>query len=424
MKTLLHLFLITALIVVSQFASASELQDKVESLTQEIMPKVIEWRRDFHAHPELSNREERTGRVVAEHLREMGIENLQTGVAHHGVVALIEGGKPGPVVALRADMDALPVTEETGLPFASQNEGVMHACGHDAHTAMLLGAAYVLQNLKDEIPGTVKLIFQPAEEGPPAGEEGGAKMMTKLGVLDNPKVEAIFGQHISTILDAGTIGYTPEGTMAAVDQLKITITGKQTHAAYPWEGIDPVVTAAHIITAAQTLVSRNLDIRKTAVLSLGKINGGTRWNIIPDDVTIEGTIRTHDTDVRKMMLENLKRVITNTAESFGATAQLEVVDYGPVTYNNPKLVEKMLPTLKKVAGEAKVSLEKPSMGGEDFAYFAEKVPGFYFHLGVRNEETGAVNMVHTPKMIIDESALPLGVKAITMMALDYLSNEN
>ncbi|MGI6457611.1 MAG: M20 metallopeptidase family protein [bacterium] len=424
MKTLLHLFLITALIAVSQFASASELQDKVESLTQEIMPKVIEWRRDFHAHPELSNREERTGRVVAEHLREMGIENLQTGVAHHGVVALIEGGKPGPVVALRADMDALPVTEETGLPFASQNEGVMHACGHDAHTAMLLGAAYVLQNLKDEIPGTVKLIFQPAEEGPPAGEEGGAKMMTKLGVLDNPKVEAIFGQHISTILDAGTIGYTPEGTMAAVDQLKITITGKQTHAAYPWEGIDPVVTAAHIITAAQTLVSRNLDIRKTAVLSLGKINGGTRWNIIPDDVTIEGTIRTHDTDVRKMMLENLKRVITNTAESFGATAQLEVVDYGPVTYNNPKLVEKMLPTLKKVAGEAKVSLEKPSMGGEDFAYFAEKVPGFYFHLGVRNEETGAVNMVHTPKMIIDESALPLGVKAITMMALDYLSNEN
>ncbi|MFH1265556.1 MAG: amidohydrolase [Planctomycetota bacterium] len=418
----------------ARLSRADEILSRVEQLTKEVTPTVVRLRRDFHAHPELSNREERTGRVVAERLKEIGVDEIKSGVAHHGVVALIRGRKPGPgtdraptrsvgrlVVALRADMDALPIREETGLPFASQNEGVMHACGHDAHTAMLLGAAEVLTQMRDVIPGTVKLIFQPAEEGTPPGEEGGAKLMIEEGVLKDPDVSAIFGMHVHTELEAGKIGYRFGGLLAAVDRFKVTITGKQSHAAMPWLGVDPILASAHVITAVQSIASRKIDAREPVVVSFGIIHAGQAWNIIPEEVVLEGTIRTHDLEVRREAVAQFGRIVNRTADALGAKAEIQFDDYGPVVSNDPELGIGAKASLVRAVGEQNVVESQPVMGGEDFAHYAEKVPGFYVFLGVHNETIGAIHPVHTPNLLIDEAALPVGVRAHCLMALDYLN---
>ena len=397
---------------------ADELAGRAQALSEQLAPQLVEWRRDFHAHPELSNREERTSRVVAERLREIGVDDVKTGVAHHGVVALIRGRKPGPTVALRADMDALPIQEKTGLPFASQNDGVMHACGHDVHTAALLGAAKVLVQMRESIPGTVKLIFQPAEEGTPAGEQGGARLMIAEGVLRDPDVSAIFALHINTELETGKIGYRYGALLAAVDRFRVTITGKQSHAAMPWQGTDPIVAAAHVITAIQTIASRKVDARKPVVVSVGIIKAGQAWNIIPEQVTLEGTIRTHDAKVRRQAGEEFHRIVEQTAIAHGTTADIDFGDYGTVVWNDPQLGEQVKPSLGRAAGEGNVIEVEAVMGGEDFAHYAQLVPGFFIFLGVRNESIGAVHAVHTPYLVVDEDALPLGVRALSLMAID------
>jgi amidohydrolase len=399
---------------------ALETQSRVEEIVDQIAPMVIEWRRDFHAHPELSNREERTSRVIAERLQEIGVDEIKTGIAHHGVVALIKGKRSGPTVALRADMDALPVTEETGLPFASKNNGVMHACGHDSHTAMVLGTAKVLTQMRDEIHGNVKLIFQPAEEGPPPGEEGGAKLMVKEGVLKDPDVSAIFGLHVWPFIETGKIGYRLGGAFAAVDRFKVEIRGKQVHAALPWDGIDPVVTSANVISGLQTIASRIVDTREPVVVTVGVINGGQRWNIIPDIVILEGTVRTHSPTVRERAKKAFEQIVMNTAKAQGATAEIIYESMAPVVWNDPDLGKQMLPTLHQAVGKENVVEVKPTMGGEDFAFFCQEVPGFYVVLGVRNESIGAVHVLHSPKFMLDEAALPLGLRAMASLAIDYL----
>jgi amidohydrolase len=404
-----------------QPARAEDLLERVGELSEKVAPEVVRLRRDFHAHPELSNREERTGRVVAERLRAIGIEQVATGVAHHGVVALIPGGKPGPTVALRADIDALPVQEATGLPFASENEGVMHACGHDAHTAMLLGAAEVLWQIRDTLPGTVKLIFQPAEEGVPLGEEGGARLMTELGVLKDPDVSAIFALHVNPDLPSGKLAYRLGGIMASVDRFDVTLTGKQSHGAMPWQGVDPVVATAHVITAIQSIASRKIDARQPVVVSVGVVRAEGRWNIIPEKVIFQGTIRTHNEEVRREAGAQFRRIVEGTASALGVSAEIEFSDYGPITFNDPDLGKRMLPTLVRAAGEGNVVETDPVMGGEDFALYAERVPGFYLFLGIGNEQVGAVHALHTPNMIVDEAALPLGVRTLVLLAVDYLN---
>jgi len=430
-KRVMVLLIVVALVALAavdaRLSRADDILNRVERLTKEVTPTVVRFRRDFHAHPELSNREERTGRVVAERLKEIGVDEIKTGVAHHGVVALVRGRKPGPgtdrrlVVALRADMDALPIQEQTGLPFASQNEGVMHACGHDAHTAMLLGAAEVLTQMRDVIPGAVKLIFQPAEEGTPPGEEGGAKLMTEQGVLKDPDVSAIFGMHVHTELEAGKIGYRFGGLLAAVDRFKVTITGNQSHAAMPWKGVDPIVASAHVITAVQSIASRKIDARDPVVVSFGIIQAGTAWNIIPEEVVLEGTIRTHDLEVRREAVAQFGRIVSRTADALGAKAEIQFDDYGPVVWNDPELGVGAKASLVRAVGEENVVESQPVMGGEDFAHYAEKVPGFFVFLGGRNEAIGAIHPVHTPHLLIDEAALSVGVRAHCLMALDYLN---
>jgi len=396
------------------------LNQRIERLVAEIAPSVVQCRRAIHADPELGNRETRTAARVADQLRQLGVQDVRTGVAHHGVVALIEGGRPGPVVALRADMDALPIQEATGLPFASQNPGVMHACGHDAHTAILLGAAQVLMQIRAELPGAVKLIFQPAEEGVPAGETGGARQMVAEKVLEAPAVSAIFALHVNPDLPAGAIGYRPGTIMAAVDRFQVTIIGKQSHAAMPWQGVDSIVAASQVVTALQTIRSRSVDARKPIVVSIGKFQAGTAWNIIPERVLLEGTIRTHDAEVRQQAGELFRRIVEHTAAANGARAEIEFRTYGPETWNDPPLTRQMIPTLQRVAGQGNALEVEPSMGGEDFAHYAQKVPGVFVFLGVRNEAKGARFALHTPQMTIDEDALALGVKTLVGLAVDYL----
>ena len=411
-------------IAAGQPVQGDDLSDRASELTRQVAPKVTEWRRDFHAHPELGNREARTSRIVAERLRAIGVDDLKTGVARHGVVALIRGRKPGPTVALRADMDALPIREETGLPFASQNEGVMHACGHDAHTAILLGAAQVLAQMRDELPGTVKLIFQPAEEASPAGEDGGASLMVREGVLRSPDVSAIFALHVNSELPTGRIGYRYGAIMAGVDHFRVTVKGKQSHAAMPWQGVDPIVASAHVIAALQTIVSRRVDARQPVVVSVGMIRAGTAWNIIPGEATFEGTVRTHDPEVRKKVAEEFRRIVQQTAIAHGATAEIAYHDYGPPVWNDPELGKRMRPSLVRAVGEANVVEVEPVMGGEDFSHYAQKVPGFYVFLGVRNPAVGAIHGVHTPHFVLDEAALPVGVRTLALMAIDYLKTES
>lgn len=392
--------------------------------------KVIEWRRDIHQHPELSNREFKTAEKIASHLKSLGIE-VQTGVAHTGVVGLLKGNRPGKVVALRADIDALPVTERNDLPFKStvkseylgEEVGVMHACGHDTHVAILMGVAEVLSKNKDKIHGTVKFIFQPAEEGAPPGEEGGAELMVKEGVLENPKVDAIYGLHIGSYLPVGQIAYKPGGALAAAQRFVVDIKGKQTHGSAPWGGVDPILVAAKIVDGFQSIISRELELTKeAAVITVGKISGGVRNNIIPESAELIGTIRTLDYDMQKQVNERMKEMATTIAKAYRAEATVEIAKGVPITYNDPSLTEASLPSLKEVAGDGNVHLIKAITGAEDFSFYQEKIPGFFFILGGKDPNAGPDDHFphHTPDFKIDDSGLLLGVKAMTEIALDYL----
>jgi amidohydrolase len=409
---------------------SSKLQLKVDAQAAEIEKKVIEWRRHFHQYPELSNREFKTAAIVAEHLKSLGIE-VQTGVAHTGVVGLLKTGKPGPVIALRADMDALPVTERNNLPFASkekavfndQETGVMHACGHDAHTAILMGVAQILAKNKSELRGTIKFIFQPAEEGPPTGEQGGAGLMVEEGVLKNPDVDVIFGLHIQAIRKLGQIAYKPAGMMAASDWFTVKVTGKQSHGAAPWLGVDPVVTSAQMIMGIQTIVSRQIQLTKeAAVISVGMIHAGIRQNIIPETVEFSGTIRTFDPEMQKDIHERLKRTVTNIAESAGAKAELEITSKTPVTYNNPELTEQVVASLVKAAGEGNVARIPADTGSEDFAYYQQKIPGFFFFVGACPPDVDPAKAPshHTPDFMMDERGMLTGLKGMLDVTLDYM----
>jgi amidohydrolase len=409
--------------------TANPLASQVDTLARELIPQVVTWRRDFHQHPELGNRETRTAKVIADELRRLGYE-VQTGVAHTGVVAVLKGGKPGPTVALRADMDALPVTEQVDVPFKStakatwngQEVGVMHACGHDNHMAMLLGAATILARVRDQIPGSVKLLFQPAEEGPPAGEQGGAELMIKEGALDNPAVDAIFGLHVFP-MTAGVIEFRPGPLMASGDGFTIRITGKQTHGAVPWGGIDPIVVGAQIVMSLQTIVSRSVNITEApAVVTIGAFNGGNRFNIVPETVELLGTVRAFNEDVRKDIHRRIRDIATKTAEAAGAKAEITLGIGYPATINDPALTERMAPTLRRVAGADNVRVSALTGTAEDFSFFQQRVPGMFFFLGVtpKNVDPKTAPQNHSPLFFADESALPVGVRALTNLALDFL----
>ena len=407
------------------------LSQSIDTAAAKVEAKVIACRRDIHEHPELGNRETRTAKLVADRLRELGIE-VRENVAHTGVIGLLRGGKPGKVVALRADMDALPVSEQVDLPFASkvrttyngQEVGVMHACGHDAHVAILLGVAEVLAGVRDQIPGTVKFLFQPAEEGAPAGEEGGAELMVKEGALENPKVDAVFGLHVTSRFPVGEIDYKSEGMMAAVDSFTIVVKGKQTHGAYPWLGIDPIVVASQIVLGLQTIPSRQLDSTVApSIVTVGAIHGGVRNNIIPDQVEMIGTIRSLDAKMRDEIHARIKKTAENIATSAGATAVVEITTGYPITYNDPALTEKMAPTLRRVAGAKNVRVANAVLGAEDFSFYQQKVPGLFFWLGTRPPDQTAEEAPsnHSPLFYVDESGLLLGVRAMANVAIDYLS---
>ena len=409
------------------------LHARLDTAADAVLPKVVTWRRDLHAHPELGNQEVRTSAFLAEHLRALGYE-VRTGVAKTGVVAVLRGGKPGPVVALRADMDALPVTEETELPFASKARGeyggrevgVMHACGHDFHMSMLLGAAEVLAGMKADLAGTVKIVFQPAEEGIP-GEPGGAEVMVKEGVLENPKVDAMFGLHVGiTPLEAGSITFRPKGLMAAGDTYRIVVKGRQTHGAMPWAGVDPIVVASQIVLGLQTIVSRQIDLTAApAVVTVGTIEGGSRHNIVPDQVRMSGTIRTFDPEMRKEILARVKRTAENIAEAAGATAELILDEGYPVTWNDPALTERMTPSLRRVAVGMFNPNAQPTTTSEDFSYYGQKVPALYFFLGVapKGADPAAWAANHSPRFSPDESALITGVRALASLAVDFLAGK-
>ncbi len=406
------------------------LDRQIDQAAAKTEASVISCRRDIHEHPELGNREFRTSKLVADRLHELGIET-RTGVAHTGVVGVLRGGKPGRVVALRADMDALPVTEQVDVPFKSkvrttyngQEVGVMHACGHDAHVAILLGVAEVLSGIRKEIPGTVVFLFQPAEEGAPEGEEGGAELMVKEGALDTPKVDAVFGLHVTSRYPVQTIAFTPGAELAAVDTLKIKVHGKQTHGAYPWLGVDPIVVAAQIILGLQTIPSRQVDSSLApSIVTIGIIRGGVRNNIIPDEVDMTGTIRSLDAKMRDEIHMRIKRTAENIAKSAGATADVTIERGYPITWNDPALTEKMAPTLRRVAGAQNVATAHASLGAEDFAFYQQKVPGLFFWLGTRpaNETAEEAASNHSPLFFVDESGLALGVRAMSHVAIDYL----
>ena len=405
---------------------------EVTTAAQHEHAAVLAWRRDFHQHPELSNREVRTSAKVAEHLRALGLEP-RTGIAHHGVVAIISGGKPGPRVALRADMDALPVVEQVDLPFkstvtttfAGQTTGVMHACGHDAHTAILLGIADALVAMRADLPGSVMLIFQPSEEGAPPGEEGGAALMLKEGLFADFKPDAIFGLHVFSTLPAGQIGVRSGPAMAASDKFSITVKGRQTHGSAPWGGIDPIVAAADIIGSAQTIVSRRTNIAKLpAVVTFGAIHGGIRYNIIPDTVELTGTIRTFDPAVRTSILADLTNVAEHVSAANGATVVTHIPEKpnNPVTFNDPALTARMLPSLKAAAGADNVVEPPLQMGAEDFSYFAQQAPAMFFFVGSTSAgiDPATAPSNHSPLFRLDESSLDLGLRALLQVTLDYL----
>lgn len=397
-----------------------------------VEPRVVEHRRYLHQHPELSNREFETAKYLARHLRKLGLE-VETGVAHTGVVAVLKGGKPGKVVALRADMDALPVVEEVNVPFRSavrtnydgKDVGVMHACGHDGHMAILLGVAEVLAARRADLPGAVKFIFQPAEESPPTGEEGGAQLMVKEGVLrSDPKPDVIFGLHLLSTFETGRVGYHSGGIMASADDMRIVVHGKQTHGAAPWLGVDPIVVAAQIVLGLQTIPSRQMESTKAPVIvTIGKIDGGVRDNIVPDSVEMKGTLRALDEAMRTDLQQRVRRTAEKIAESAGATVEFFVAERHayPVTWNDPDLTSRMLPSLRTEFGDSLFDAQ-PILGSEDFSYFQREIPGVYLFIGIRPpgvaEQDFASN--HSPRFTMDEAALKTGVRALTRLTWDYL----
>lgn len=420
-------FLLPCIFVYSQ--TPTPLQQLIDQKSKTLLPKVIEWRRHIHQNPELGNREFKTMEFIAAHCKKLGLE-VQTNVAKTGVVAILRGGKPGPVTALRADMDALPVKERVELPFKSvataeyngQTVPVMHACGHDTHVAMLMGTAELLASIKKEVPGTVKFIFQPSEEGPPGTEEGGAPLMIKEGVMDNPKVDAIFGIHINSQTETGKIKYKPGATMASSDWFTIKVKGKQSHGSQPWSGIDPIVVSSQIINGLQTIVSRQENITKApVVITVGKITSGVRANILPEEAMMEGTIRTLDQAMQKDVHERIRLTATKIAEASGATVEVNIETKTLVTYNTPELVKAMLPSLENSAGKENVIESEWTTGAEDFSYFGEKAPSFFFFLGGMKKGLDPKNTPahHTPDFFIDDSQLDIGVKAFCNLVFDY-----
>lgn len=419
----------------SGFAQQKDLRAAVNRKADSLQSKVVAFRRDFHEHPELGNHEFRTSAIIAKYLRSLGIE-VKEHVATTGVVGVLKGAYPGPVIALRADMDGLPVVERTPVPFASkvktmyngQEVGVMHACGHDSHMAMLMGTAEILAGMKKDLHGTVKFIFQPAEEGTPLGEKGGAEEMVKEGVMENPKVDVVFGLHINSAAEVGTILYRPGGTMAASTDFRIVVRGRSAHGAYPWSSIDPIVVSAEIINNLQTIISRNLNLTENpAIVTIGSIKGGNRANIIPESVELTGTLRAFSKDDVKMLNERVIQIATKTAEAQNATVEITLpyTTRYPVTYNDPALTAQILPSLQKTAGESNVLLKPPVTGAEDFSFYQEKVPGVYFFLGGMPKGADPLKAPshHTPDFYIDESGFSLGVKALCNVAIDYMASK-
>ena len=418
--------------ILQQTKAQKDIASVIQTAVSKIEPKCIAWRRHLHQNPELGNREFKTAKYIADHLRSLGIE-VKEGIAHTGVVGILKGGKPGPVIGLRADMDGLPVPERVPLPFASKAKGtyngqevpVMHACGHDTHVAMLMSVAEILAGIKNDLSGTIKFVFQPAEEGAPKGEEGGAELMIKEGVMDNPKVDVMFGLHINSQIETGKITYRPGGFYASVNDMKITVKGKQAHGAAPWHSVDPIVVSAQIINSLQTIVSRNLDITENAgVVTIGAINGGNRSNIIPEQVEMLGTVRALKDEDEKMLIERIKTIVTKTAEAAGATATAEIpyASHYPVTYNNEGLTALMLPSLQKAAGTENVAIKPPKTGAEDFSFFQQKVPGLFFNVGgmKKGGDPNKTPSHHTPDFFIDESGMQTGIKAFLFLVTDYM----
>lgn len=428
-----HLLIFITLVSVAGNAQVNpKLQSRLDLQAKEIEAKVIEWRRHFHQYPELSNRETKTGAYIAERMKAIGLE-VQHPVAKTGVLATLKTGKPGPVIALRADIDALPVTERNSLPFASkektvfngQETGVMHACGHDSHTAILMGVAEILVKNKADLKGTIKFFFQPAEEGAPVGEEGGAALMVKEGVLENPKVDAIFGMHISSMMPVGMITYRPGGLLAASDTWSITVKGRQAHGSAPWMGVDPIVVSAQIINGLQTIISRQSELTKeAAVITVGRIQSGIRENIIPEEAFMAGTIRTLDAGMQDKIHEKIRLTATKIAESAGATAEVTIRRGYPITYNDPALTEKMFTSLERAAGKENTRRINASTGAEDFSFFQQKVPGLFFFVGAMppSQDAGTVPSHHTPDFMIDEAAFVTGVKAMLNVTVDYMNS--
>ncbi len=429
MKKLLLLIGTALLCNLAALAQSNNRRAAIDAAADKIETKTIAWRRDFHEHPELGNREFRTSKIIADHLRSLGIE-VKEGVGKTGVVGILKGGLPGPVIGLRADMDALPITERTPVPFASkvkssyngQEVGVMHACGHDSHVAIMMSVAEILAGMRKDLRGTVKFIFQPAEEGPPAGEEGGAALMIKEGVLENPKVDVVFGLHINSATESGKIKYRSEGAMAASDWFTIKVHGKGSHGSQPWGGIDPIVVSSQIVEGLQTIISRQTELTKdAAVISVCVIQGGVRSNIIPEEVEMTGTIRTLDTAMQREIHDRMRRTVTKIAESAGATADINIENKTLITYNDPALVKKTLPSLQRTAGEANVSWMDAMTGSEDFSFFGSHVPSFFFFLGGMKpgQDPKTAFPHHTADFYIDESGFKLGVKAFCNLVFDY-----
>jgi amidohydrolase len=420
---------LTAVAQKKQTTTASATPANYAALVAEVTPQLTTWRRHFHEHPELSNREFNTGKYIASYMRSIGYE-VKENVANTGVVAVLKGGKPGPVVALRADIDALPVTERNSLPFASkvvteyngQKVGVMHACGHDAHTSILMGTATVLKKMQADVPGTVVFLFQPAEEGSPEGEEGGAPLMIKQGVLENPKVDVVFGMHIKTEVPVGEIQYKAQGFMASSDWIKIVVNGKGAHGSKPWTGVDPIAASAQIIQGLQNIVSRQMELTKApVVITIGAIHGGVRNNIIPESCEMIGTLRTLDPAMQKELHERIKNTVHHIAASAGATADVTISTKTLVTYNDPALVKLIVPFLETAAGKGNVKERDWDTGAEDFSFFGEHTPAFFFYLGAmpKGMKPSEASLHHTPEFFIDESGFDLGVKAFCQLVFDY-----
>jgi amidohydrolase len=430
-RKLLLIVLVTVSIQLAAQTDIVKLKEKASASADKVEAKCIAWRRDIHEHPELGNRETRTAKIIADHLRKLGIETTE-GVAKTGVVGILKGGKSGPCIALRADIDALPVVERVNIPFASkqratysgQEVGVMHACGHDTHIAILMSVAEVLSGMKSEIKGTIKFIFQPAEEGPPEGEEGGAALMVKEGVMDNPKVDAIFGLHIESDIEVGKIQYKPGAFMASSDWFHIVVKGKGSHGSQPWKGVDPIQISAQIIEGLQTIVSRQSELTKApVVITVGKIQGGVRSNIIPEECVMDGTIRTLDNAMQKEVHEKIKWTAMKIAEASGATAEVTIDTKTLVTYNTPELVKKMIPSLQSAAGAANVTEREWVTGAEDFSYYGTKAPAFFFYLGgmPKGKDPKKAPPHHTSDFYVDDSGMKTGIKAFCDLVFDYMN---